>query len=379
MSLPSAMIKQLRIASVSDVHCGHKRNDTCEILRALDAAFLQNEYLKDIDLFFIAGDFFDRLLDLKHPALSEIDIWIARFLTQCAKHDVVVRVLEGTPSHDWKQSERFLTISEILEHPADIKYIDTLAIEYIEKLDTTVLYVPDEWDPSTENTLKQVKALIQAKGLSQVDFACMHGAFEYQLPSHVKNVPVHNSAEYLQLVKHLIFIGHIHVFSQYERIIAQGSFDRLSHGEESPKGWVEATLRDDGTQLIMFKQNIRARVYKTISLYHNELQDALLDIDQVVSNEPIDACIRIEAPKAHPIFSNFEHLIKMHPTITWSKKPLDEEEVQEIEITDTIEYTPITITKDNIRGFMVDRLRNKHHDEATVAAVDQLIEEIIAC
>ncbi|MFO5795736.1 hypothetical protein, partial [Klebsiella pneumoniae] len=46
----------------------------------------------------------------------------------------------------------------------DLHYSKILDIEYIEKLDAYFLYVPDKWNPSTSETLNQVKDLMHKKG-----------------------------------------------------------------------------------------------------------------------------------------------------------------------------------------------------------------------
>ena len=68
----------------------------------------------------------------------------------------------------------------ILEHvPCDFKYIDSVCVEYIEKLNLNVLYVPDNWSANPDITLADVKKAIAEKGLVEVDIAIMHGCFGY--------------------------------------------------------------------------------------------------------------------------------------------------------------------------------------------------------
>src|SRR5690606_24238089 len=101
--------------------------------------------------------------------------------------DVAVRVLEGTPSHDREQSKRFVVINESVgKIGADLVYIDELSIRYEERFDMNLLFVPDELNHDPNITLAQVQELMAERNLEKVDFAFMHGQFEYQLPSHVK-------------------------------------------------------------------------------------------------------------------------------------------------------------------------------------------------
>jgi len=136
--------------------------------------------------------------------------------------DICLRVLEGTPSHDRRQSRQFKIVKALLGIEMDLKYVDTLSIEHNEKFDCTFLYLPDEWRGCNEQTKEEVKRLLVQHNLESVDFAFMHGSFPHQLPN-IKHIPVHDPEFYLSIVNKYIFIGHIHVMSQYERILAQGS------------------------------------------------------------------------------------------------------------------------------------------------------------
>lgn len=115
-----------------------------------------------------------------------------KFLRFCKKYNAQLRILEGTPGHDWKQSRRFELINEEAKLEVDLKYFDTLSIEYNDVTDLYVLYVPDEWEENPEETLSQVKDLLIANNIDKVDIAVMHDNFEYQLPEIAK-APKHSS------------------------------------------------------------------------------------------------------------------------------------------------------------------------------------------
>lgn len=176
---------ELYIASFSDVHLGHPKTPTVSILRNLRKAFPDTEETGKLDLIFIVGDLFDRLLDMPDPSVPEIKIWFHQFLRMCAKRDIVVRVLEGTPSHDWKQSWLMDSINTQSGYNVDLKYVTTLSIEHIERFGINILYVPDEWLPETDDTWKEVLQHLGQHNLDQVDYALIHGSFNYQLPPAV--------------------------------------------------------------------------------------------------------------------------------------------------------------------------------------------------
>lgn len=369
-------MKNLKIAVVSDVHLGHRRNDARNIAENLRLAFPDNAETADLDILFLAGDIFDDLLSLPHEDVVEIDLWIVYLLRLVKKHDITLRVLEGTPSHDWKQSERFSNINQLTSIDADLKYVKDLSIEYIEKFDIHVLYVPDEWD-STEKTLNQIHDLLKAKGLEKVDFAIMHGQFEYQLPPHVK-AQKHNSEAYLKIVEHLIFIGHVHVHSRYDRIIAQGSFDRLSHGEEGPKGHVRAVVSPDGRYDVVFMENKHAKIFLTVRVHFLSLEETIETIDRQVQALPEGSQVRVEANYDHPIFANMEMLIRRHPLFTWTKLPREDEEQETAAIIeDETIFIPITLTRDNIGGLLMERAANSGATSEILTAAELMLREVL--
>lgn len=368
-------MKDLHIACVSDIHIGNKRNTAPEIISNLRKAFPDNAETAMLDIIFLAGDVFDDLLTLNDNDLATIDLWICSLLHLCAKHDIVLRVLAGTGSHDWSQSERFITINEIAKTNTDVKFVKDLSIEYIDRFGINVLYVPDEWESSTDKTLDQVKSLLSAKGLSKVDYAIMHGQFHYQLPPVVK-APKHNEEEYLALVKELIFIGHVHKFSRYDRIIAQGSFDRLNHGEEEPKGHVRATVSKNSNREIAFVENTTAKKFITIDCTYLSLDETISKIDNNVNALPDASFVRVMGDSSNPIFSNMEMLIRRYPLLLFSKliKDTDEETVELIETDDV--FIPITITPDNIVSLLLARLSNVCVKEDILDLSKNLLEEV---
>lgn len=364
---------------VSDIHLGHKNNLTSRIISNLNEFLFNDEVLKDTDIVFIAGDLFDRLLEYPEECISHITVWINHVLHTCLKNNVILRILEGTPSHDWKQSEIFNAFQKRFSD-LDFKYVNTLSVEYIEKFGINVLYIPDEWD-LPENTLSQVKTLLSAKGLSKVDLGIFHGNFTYQLPAHITKIPRHNEQEYIPLVKYYIAIGHIHTFSQYENIIAQGSFDRLTHGQEEPKGYVKMNI-DFKTENkeFFFIENTKAKIFKTIDITNRDLDTSLAYIKQQCQQLPTDSCIRLRADKEHLIFSDMSTVMSMFPTFTWTKiintKEQIDNQITQVDIQDT--YTPIIINKENIEQQLLDRMSQKQIDSTMFDIVKQNLKQILS-
>lgn len=368
----------LSIASISDIHLGHAKNTSSRIINNLEKAFPYNSETADLDIIFIPGDVFDKLLYLPDTDVKEIDIWIVTFLQRCAKYDILVRIIEGTPSHEWNQSERFITIANMLNIGVDIKYVSTISVEYIEKFNINVLYIPDKATESPEVTLEKVKEIITAKGLKTVDYALMHGQFEFQLPPMVK-AEKHSSDEYLKLVTGLIFVGHVHTFSTNDRIIAQGSFDRLAHGEEEAKGHVRAYVSDKSKTKITFVENKDALVFKSIDCDNLSLEETFELIDSVVTKLPEDAHIRVCGNSANPIFSNINVLIRKYPLLTWSKliKDMEEEIIQDDADSLVDEYIPVTITKENIRELLINRVSRFNPSPVLLNNINNILDDVL--
>jgi hypothetical protein len=326
-----------------------------DIIRNLMIAIPDNAETAELDMIVLAGDVFDRLLSLSGDDIWEIKIWIAHLLRLCKKHDIMLRVLEGTPSHDWKQSQLFPSINSIAKIGANLKYVKDLSIEHIERYGISVLYVPDEWGPTTENTLSQVHALLREHKLTQVDYAFMHGHFAFQIPAHL-NLPHHNAEEYLKIVKEHIFIGHDHKFAQWQRITAQGSFDCLGHGQEEPKGHVRWTKHANGDTECVFVQTKNAKRYVTARCLGMDLDETMKEVGKVVAGIPDGSFVRVEGDTKNPIFSNMMLLVRQWPLMTFTKlvKDTGPQLVEIIDHTDV--YVPITITKDNLSDLLMDRL-----------------------
>lgn len=368
------------MAVISDVHLGSKRNRAADIITNLNNSLLNKEQNKDLDILVFAGDLFDNLLSLQDDSVTDIFLWFGKLFSFCEKYDIILRVLEGTPSHDRMQSIHLENVAKIRSSVVNFKYVKTLQVEYFPEFDINVLYVPDEWNHDPNDTLQEAKQLIESKGLKQVDLAIMHGNFEYQLPASIKGIPRHDSQAYGQLVKHYIFIGHIHTFSTLNnKIIAQGSFDRLTHNEEEPKGYVKAVIDlKTNHKSFFFIENTGARIYKTISVLNMELQNSLSFIKNKTKDYPHNAAIRISAQKNHPIFTNFHEVMSMYPTYTWTKHVVekDVEENQPDLIDNEIDYIPITLHKDNITQLIMDRLKQSK-DTQTINYCNELLSKTL--
>lgn len=307
---------KLTILNVGDIHFAHPETPTEHIIQNLDLAFT-DELLDTIDLMTIAGDVFHQLIPYNDPSVGMIEAWITRLLMRCAYRNVILRVVEGTPYHDRKQPAFFVRQAAMTGIPVNVKYFDKLDIEYIPELGVHILYVPDKWRDDTQQTLDEVKVLMADRHIEQVDIALMHGAFAYQLP-HIVEEPTHDEEEYLKLVRGPIFIGHVHVSMPKGRIIPSGSFDRLTHGEEAPKGFHVVTFDlKTGDFTSVFHENRWAKIYKTIELHDVTEEQLWATVKEIVDKYPKGSSIAFKINRTDVIAKCIKDIEKECPDYQW--------------------------------------------------------------
>lgn len=362
---------ELNVAFISDVHVGHNKVPACDIVDGLYAAFPDNEETAALDAIFIAGDFFDRQLHLSADHMDDIQAFIVYLLRICEANNIILRVLEGTPSHDRKQCVLFTQLQKILDCKVDLRWVTELSIEHIDSLDIDVLYVPDEWGDGPDSTWKEVKELLYANGLSQVDFCIMHGMFEFQLPPAAQHSS-HNSDRYLGITRHYISIGHHHVQRQHKRILIQGSFDRTKHGEEGDKGHYRVTVRLEGSDTIRFVPNKYATVFKGINLLGKDIIEAR-DVVDAVAKEHHRGHLKLVVDKGSVLAESLQEFALLYPTFRFTMdKENGEEKDTGMEFIET--FTGMNIDRESINRIMTDRLKN--HNSVVAKRALELLEEV---
>lgn len=371
------MNSRLKVGVMSDIHLGHDKTRTEFIVDNLYKAFPDNETTGELDLIWIAGDLFDRLLSLPHISVSSINLWAHSFLYMCKKRDIVVRVLEGTPSHDWKQPKFLIDINENTGMGVDLKHITELSIEHIERFAIDVLYVPDEWRAKNIDTWVEVQDLLRVHGLEKVDFSIMHGCFTYQIPANIVDMfETHDAENYLGITRYMVFIGHIHQHSQYKRIMAAGSFDRLRHGEEEPKGHIRAIIEPDGNFEATFIENKGAKRYDTLDYTGVPLDDVYRQLDALVPEMPKGSHVRLQADTQDSVFSAGSDIKARYEDINISFK--SNQRKQKIEPIVTREVIKsVNLSPSTIITMMGEKLAKNHAHVAEQAhsALKEIINE----
>jgi DNA repair exonuclease SbcCD nuclease subunit len=364
---------KIRYLVVSDIHLGHNNTPTSDIIEKLEKMIFQE---KDIDIIFIAGDLFDRLLDFNEPIVHDIIVFANKLILHCIKNKIVLRILEGTPSHDWKQSNFFEVVNKNLNDACDFKYIQRLYIEYMEKFNLHILYIPDEWCHDHSDLEKQIDIELNRHGIKQVDIAILHGLFNYQDVS--ENIPFKFREEYfLNIVKHYINIGHIHTHSYYDRIIAQGSFDRLRHGEEEEKGYVVVQIDTDNPRndLWAFRNNFQAHIYKSIPIGKNASIERL---KAKLNKLPIGSYVRFIIDKDHPLYFSIDQFKNDYPLLHFSKKSKTKEVIKKEVNFKELNMITHTLTPESLEQRIMNELKQKKYSfsKEQLAFAHEIIEQM---
>ena len=359
-------VSQIRSLCISDIHLGHAKNSTEEIIHNLDVFLNQYNNKKLIDILFLAGDVFDKMLHFSDKQVNVFTLWAWRLVKFCERNNIKLRVLEGTPYHDRGQSKMFETIAQVSNSHADVKYFDSIYIEHIEDFGIDILYIPDNNDPETYD---HVCNLMESKNLTQVDLAIMHGAFKFQMVEKAHTESTHIESDYLSIVKYYIMIGHIHIGRVYERIMSPSSFDRLAHGEEGPKGGVYFVINDDGTMNHFFIENKLSKIFKSITIRSKDLESSIEYIRRQTNKFPSGSHIRLKALKDSTIFKAFDEVKSLFPNLKITKQALEDESVAMNELVsdnDTTQYAALRLDRTNLNRMLIEIVDGKYLLESPV-------------
>jgi hypothetical protein len=257
-------------------------------------------------MFVINGDLYDRLLKSNSPEWGVSVGFAYRVLDLARIHNVAVRVLEGTPSHDNKQPKIFENQAKAMIDAGvelDFKYVQDMTIEFHPRFGLSFLYIPDEWRTDCADTYEAVLQKMREHSMTHIDYAFMHGQFDYQLPDVVKPHLTHKVQDYKSIIKKACFISHIHTHSINDYIYAPGSFDRLRHGEPEKKGFIIAqdTLTGVDAEFVI---NTDAFEFATIKAEQGDINDALAFIQAKLSKIKPGARIKVITTKASALYKN---------------------------------------------------------------------------
>lgn len=345
----------MRYLVTSDIHLGHPKTPTKHIIASFKKHIL-NSKNKDIDVLFIAGDLFDRLIYLNTSETQLIIGFFHYLLNYCYNNNIILRVLEGTPSHDWYQSNLLVKLNELRDNKVNLIYHKVLEIEHLKEFNKYILYIPDEWIKTQEDLELQINNKLKEHNISKVDIAILHGQFKYQTKGlHVPGFS-YDESYFLNLVKGYIHIGHYHVFTHFDRIIANGSLERLVHNEENPKGYV--IVNNDTWKFI---ENPDAYTYITINITNKY---TLTKLDKVINQYREDSYIRLYMSKDHEFNNIYQELVLRYNRYNLKKKIKEEvsgnNSVTYILSDDSLDYSNQEYIETNIYEALINKVNSSY-------------------
>lgn len=311
---------------LSDVHLGHKRIHCRKMIEDLEF-FLPPERLAAIDFIIITGDLFDQRLPHDSDDAFLISRWMERLLKLCVTHNVKIRILEGTPSHDQRQSRWMVTYNEIMQLGADVNYYDDVTIDELFPGGPSVLYIPDEINHDANKTWVEVSELMRDRAMETVNFIFSHGFYSFQTPASV--ISSHNEERYESICTDLIVNGHDHTHKVKGKIRVPGSPDRHMMGQEEDKGFLQFSYsKEKGVFDEIFLINHRAVIFTTLDVVGKtqvEVEKILADLE----DKPDGSNFRLVLSRADESYANFARLkarfphFKLSNTTTESKKTIE--------------------------------------------------------
>lgn len=314
----ACMSDEYQIAIISDIHLGHDRVHTQVILNTLERTF-PDQRLKVLSKIIITGDLFDQRLPFDSDEAYLITRWISKLLVRCESFGVDIDILEGTPSHDNRQSRWFETIHTMLGLSMTLRYFPEITVVELYPNGPTALFIPDEINHDADKTWKQVLEVLRKYGTDTVDFAFMHGMFTYQEP--IRTVVSHSEERYQSIVKQRIYIGHHHIHTWSGKIRVPSSIERLRHNEEEVKGHIQVSLQNHLVIDELFVINDKAVLFTTVDVIGQSYMDALIAIDAL--NAPDGSFIRLKLSREDKAYHSFKEIKNLYPQYRWSTKNVD--------------------------------------------------------
>lgn len=373
-------LSEFDILVISDIHFGNGRVSAIRTYERLQQQLYPR--IESAKLLIICGDTFDTLLNMN----SDAGLYVAKFIDDiivlCQQHNVYLRVVRGTFSHDRHQN-RFFTVKnrgelKLNDKPL-VRVLDRINIEHFDDLNLNVMYVPDDQPHKDMN--QAVIDVINANHLSSVDLLCSHGYYEHLLPLGIPHIP-HNTLTYSKLKKYvsgMMVNGHVHKADVFEnKVISLGSFERFEFGNEQPVGMWCLHVKTENKKRVWtyeFLENKHSLIFKTfVTAKYNTPESLCKDITKFMENRPESdepTYVRIMGNVGDGISGwikdTFDRVIVSDKRTSVVQPILDEE------VRIDVDELPV-ITEDNLPRMVFDKL--PENSNMTYEEVEKIINEL---
>ena len=326
-----------------------------------------------------SGDVFDKAMVVPASKISLIIKFAGELLDFCEKWDIVLDFLEGTPSHDRKQSELFVDIAKLKGLSHRINYYPDLCIVICPRTGLSTMYIPDEWNHDNEVTLQQAQALLKKHSLTKVDMMSMHGAFKYQI-GLILTRPHHLEQPWMDMCRYYIVIGHVHGQSTYGGIIlVPGSTNRTAHNEERAKGAILTTVdTETGDKSWKTIANKHATIFATLDVRGKTLAD-VMDVMRGLTH-PKGSNIRLLVNPEDPALPSFGAIKNLFPDYKVKRKIAEDKKAKEEadKLSFHSEVKGVSLTYHNIGSLLGEHLKDTLGVDAA-AYMEILNEHVDKC
>ncbi len=257
----------IKIVFLTDMHTGHPKVSTEHMFNCY-LKYVVPE-LDDADMLIVGGDMFDDLVTLDGRDGMFLVDFIHEIRYVAIDRGIPVRILRGTFTHDRKQGAVFDTelLAERYGRVPDLRVVDTVSVEHHDKLGLDLLYIPD--DIIHDNFNETVNKVLKSNHMNRVDVAVHHGYCQHMVPPEapIDREMIPSADDFKRITRYVALNGHVHTPSTKGVVVNGGSFDRLAHGEEEPKGFFVVTLhRDSNETSAKFIENKDAIQFVTADL-----------------------------------------------------------------------------------------------------------------
>lgn len=367
----SLQISEVRYLVISDIHFGNRRNPAWRIANNL---WEYIEGFKDLDILFIAGDVFDKEMWFHSDDVPVIVNVFLKLYSHCEENSIKLRVLKGTDIHERGQFKTLAVMAKKFER-LDFRYIGEVEVEYFQEYNLSCLYVPDNHLDGGKLSQEHIRKTVLSSGRDKVHIAIVHSWFNHHLPE-IHKESCYDEEFFLSLVEFFISNGHIHIPQMYLRIITQGSFDRIAHNEDHPKGGVLFHIKGDESTWC-FVQNTNALPFKTLKLASQDVDKCFDQVNKLVRDLPEYSWVSIRAKESHPFYHSVEELGRRYPLIRFEKKALVEKEQKLIssEVALKTDYTVIGLFKENIVDKILEEMTET--DKSALRSLRNKLEALL--
>ena len=279
------------IMHLSDMHIAERSQDQDDMADAMVAFItdcIVNRIPKDAPLkaIDVDGDMLDHAIRLYQPAFKAFLKVLSFLIHVCAENDIVLRIMNGTWEHDHGQLRYVEDLRDVMSPDCNLRVIDRIELEYIPELDLRYLYIPDDMPyESSQEIVDVVLEKMRELGWDYVDYACVHGFFDFTVPPVARAAQkIIYSESQFPFVRKLINAGHVHLHQKNGKVISNGNVDFIRFGETGPKGAVLVIDKKDQGASSIFLENQFSAPYITLTYGDDKTtQEITDDITQAVS------------------------------------------------------------------------------------------------